>query len=151
MLRDPSLAPLSRQHHNGLALCVLTRRSLARDSSAENVAKLAQGVIDAHELELVPHFAIEEDVLFPACGPMAMIDELVSEHRALEALAAQLRTAPSAARLEEFCALLSGHIRREESEFFEQIQHALPREALDRAGSEIERRAARMCHSDPRR
>ena len=44
MLRDPSLIPLSHQHHNGLALCVLTRRSLAADSSPGNIAKLARRV-----------------------------------------------------------------------------------------------------------
>jgi hypothetical protein len=27
MLRDPSLIPLSRQHHDGLALCVYIRRA----------------------------------------------------------------------------------------------------------------------------
>ena len=72
MLRDPSLIPLSHQHHNGLALCVLTRRSLAADSSPENLAKLAQRVIDRYELELINHFAIEEEVLFPVCAPMPL-------------------------------------------------------------------------------
>jgi hemerythrin-like domain-containing protein len=47
--------------------------------------------------------------------------------------------------LEQFCALLSGHVRREENELFEQIQRALPREVLDRAGSEIDRRVVRVC------
>ncbi len=145
MLRDPSLIPLSHQHHNGLALCVLTRRSLAADSSPGNLAKLARRVIDRYELELVNHFAIEEEVLFPACGPMPLVAELVAEHRTIEAFIAGLRTAPSAAVLEQFCALLSSHIRREENELFEQIQRALPREVLDRAGSEIDRRAVRIC------
>jgi hemerythrin-like domain-containing protein len=145
MRRDPSLVPLSQQHHNGLALCVLTRRSLSADSSPENVARLARGVIDRYELELANHFDIEEQVLFPACGPMAMIGELLGEHRAIEALVTQLRSAPSAPLLEQFCMLLSGHIRREENEFFEQIQRALPREVLDRAGCEIDRRAVRIC------
>ena len=149
MLRDPSLVPLSHQHHNGLALCVLVRRSLAADSSPGNVAKLAQRVIDRYELELVNHFEIEEQVLFPACGPMPvifeMIDELLGDHRAIEALIAQLRTAPSAALLLQFCELLSRHIRREENELFEQIQRALPREVLDRTGCEIDRRAVRVC------
>ena len=122
MLRDPSLIPLSHQHHNGLALCVLTRRSLSADSSPENVARLARRVIDRYELELVNHFEIEEQVLFPACGPLPMIGELLGEHRKIEALITQLRTAPSAPLLEQFCALLSTHIRREENEFFEQIQ-----------------------------
>jgi hemerythrin-like domain-containing protein len=145
MLRDPSLIPLSQQHHNGLALCVLTRRSLAEDSSPANAAKLARRVIDRYELELVNHFEIEEQVLFPACGPMPIVGELLADHRAIEALVAQLRTEPSATLLHEFCELLTRHIRREENELFEQIQRALPREVLDRAGSEIDRRAVRIC------
>jgi hemerythrin-like domain-containing protein len=145
MLRDPSLIPLSHQHHNGLALCVMTRRALAADASPGNVAKLARRVIDRYELELVNHFEIEEQVLFPACGPMPIIGELLGEHRAIEALITQLRTAPSAALLLEFCELLSRHIRREENELFEQIQRALPREVLDRTGCEIDRRAVRVC------
>ena len=145
MLRDPSLIPLSHQHHNGLALCVLTRRSLAADSSPENLAKLAQRVIDRYDLELINHFAIEEEVLFPVCAPMPLIDQLVREHRAIEALVTELRMAPSAAVLEQFCALLSGHIRKEESELFEQIQRDIPREVLDRTGEEIDRRAVRIC------
>ena len=55
MRRDPSLIPLSHQHHNGLALCVLTRRSLGADSSPENLATLARRVIDRYELELTNH------------------------------------------------------------------------------------------------
>lgn len=145
MLRDPSLIPLSHQHHNALAMCVLTRRSLAGDSSAENVAHLARRVIDRFELELRNHFEIEEQLLFPACEPMPLIAGLLQDHRNLEALAAQLRSAPSAAVLEQFCALLSTHIRREESEFFEQAQRTLPREVLDRLGREIDRRAVRIC------
>jgi hemerythrin-like domain-containing protein len=145
MLRDPSLIPLSHQHHNGLALCVMVRRSLASDGSAENIAKQAKRAIDRYELELVNHFEIEEQVLFPACGPMPLIDQLLTDHRAIEGFVAQLREAPSAELLEQFCALLSAHIRREESELFEQAQRALPREVLDRVGAEIDRRAVRIC------
>jgi hemerythrin-like domain-containing protein len=145
MLRDASLIPLSHQHHNGLALCVMTRRSLAADSSAENVAKLARRATDRYELELANHFEIEEQVLFPACGEMPLIARLVAEHRALEGLIAELRAAPTAELLEKFCALLSGHIRREENELFEEIQRVLPRDVLDRAGSEIDRRAVWIC------
>jgi hemerythrin-like domain-containing protein len=145
MLRDPSLIPLSHQHHNGLALCVMTRRSLAADDSAENVATLARRAIDRYEIELTNHFEIEEQVLFPACGENALIAGLVAEHRMMEGLIDQMRTAPTAELLEEFCALLSGHIRREENELFEQIQRFLPREVLDRAGAEIDRRAIRIC------
>jgi len=145
MLRDPSLIPLSQQHHNGLALCVLTRRALAGDSSSESVAKAARRAIDRYELELVNHFEIEEQVLFQECGSMPIIAELLADHREIEALVGQLRTAPAADLLERFCALLSQHIRREENELFEQIQAALPRGVLDRVGDEIDRRAVRIC------
>ena len=145
MLRDPSLIPLSQQHHNGLALCVLTRRALAEDASAENIAKQAKRAIDRYELELSNHFEIEEQVLFPACGPLPIVEDLVAEHRAMEALVADLRTAPTAELLEQFCVLLSKHIRREENELFEQAQAALPRAVLDRLGVEIDRRAVRVC------
>ena len=145
MLRDPSLIPLSHQHHNGLALGVMTRRSLAADGSPENLAKLARRIVDRYEIELVNHFEIEEQVLFPECGPLPIIQELVAEHRAIERLVEQIRIAPSAALLEEFCSVLTRHIRREENELFEQIQRTLARDVLERAGREIDRRAVRVC------
>ena len=145
MLRDPALIPLSRQHHNGLAMCVLTRRSLACDRSAENVAALALRVIDRHELELASHFEIEEQVLFPACEPMPILGELRADHRNLEAMVARLRTSPSAELLEQFCELLSRHIRREERDLFEYMQRTIPREELERLGVEIDRRAVQIC------
>jgi|SRR5579872_6559230 len=145
MLRDPSLIPLSHQHHNGLALCVLTRRSMAADSSPDHLAKLARKVIDRYELELVNHFEIEEQVLFPACSAIPLVGQLLAEHRAMEALVAQLRTEPSAALLEEFCELLSGHIRREENDLFEQAQRTIPHDVLEALGREIDRRAVRVC------
>jgi hemerythrin-like domain-containing protein len=145
MLRDPNLIPLSHQHHNGLALCVLTRRSLAADSSPENLAALARRIIDRFELELVNHFEIEEQVLFPACTHLPIVAELIAEHRTLESLVAQLRTAPSAPAIEQFCDLLSRHIRREENDLFEQAQRSIPHDFLQRLGAEIDRRAVRIC------
>ena len=145
MLRDSSLIPLSHQHHNALAMCVLTRRSLANDSSPENVARQARRVIDRFDLEIVNHFELEEQLLFPACLPLPLIDELIAEHRSLETLAGQLRSAPSATLLEQFCALISSHIRREETELFEHAQRVLPRAVLDRLGGEFDQRAVRIC------
>lgn len=145
MLRDSSLIPLSQQHHNGLALCVLTRRSLGADASPQNVATLAADIVDRYEIELANHFEIEEQVLFPTCGAMPLIGELIAEHRTLEGLVHSLRSAPTREVVDRFCDLLSSHIRREEKELFEEVQRVLPREVLDRAGEEIDRRAVRVC------
>ena len=149
MLRDASLIPLSHQHHNGLALCVLTRRSLSRDTSPQNIARLARRAIERYEIELANHFEIEEQVLFPACSELPIVGQLLREHRAFEALIGRLRTEPSAALLEELCELLTTHIRREERELFETVQRTLPRALLDTIGREIDTRVVRVClHPD---
>jgi hemerythrin-like domain-containing protein len=149
MLRDPALIPLSQQHHNGLALCVLTERALEADRSAATIDRLAQKAIDRYEIELTNHFAIEEQVLFPLIerelGKMSMIAELVADHRALEAMIERLRSAPSVETLETFCALLRRHIRREENELFQDVQGRLPKDILAQAGKEIDARAVRVC------
>ena len=145
MLRDPALIPLSHQHHNGLGLCVLTRRSLAKDASAQSVARLARRVIDRYEIELTNHFEIEEQVLFPTCSQLPLVETLVAEHRAMEKFVERLRTAPTVDLLEQFCELLSTHIRREENQLYQQIQDTLTREVLDSIGAEIERRVVRVC------
>lgn len=149
MLRDPALIPLSQQHHNGLALCVLTERALSADRSDAAVRRLAQRAIDRYEIELTNHFAIEEELLFPLVerelGKTPIIAELIADHRALEAMVGRMRAAPSAELLESFCELLRNHIRREENELFQDVQQRLPKDALAAAGKEIDARAIRVC------
>ncbi len=149
MLRDPALIPLSQQHHNGLALCVLTERELGSDRSDAAISRLARRIIDRYEIELTNHFGIEEQLLFPLIereiGPLAIVGELVADHRSLENLVGRLRSAPSADLLQSFCTLLRGHIRREENELFQDIQQRLPKDALASAGKEIDARAVRVC------
>ncbi len=149
MRRDPSLIPLSQQHHNGLALGVLTRRSLAHDSSPDNIAKLARRAVDRYDLELANHFEIEEQLLFPAIqtalGPLPLVAELIAEHRRMEELVSQLRAAPSCLLLEQLCDLLTAHIRREENELFQMAQAQLPAPVLEGLGPAIDARAVRIC------
>ena len=149
MLRHKSLHPLSHQHHNGLALCVLLERSLLQDQSEANVARLAAKVRDRFELELVNHFAMEEELLFPAIdaelGPTALVTELVAEHRRMEQMAHHLRAGSTATELLAFAVLLRAHIRREENELFEQIQGRLRPETMEHLGREFETRAIRVC------
>jgi hemerythrin-like domain-containing protein len=149
MRRDPSLIPLSRQHHNGLALGLLTRRSLGEDATAANVARLARRAVDYYDLELANHFEIEEQLLFPAVahglGELLLLAELVAQHREVERLIGQLRAAPSADLLEQVCGLLTEHIRREERELFEVAQSSLPESVLRELGAAIEAKAVQSC------
>jgi hemerythrin-like domain-containing protein len=148
MLRDRALVPLSQQHHNGLALCVLTNRSLEGEVSEETIARLAGKVVDRYDLEIANHFAIEEELVFPTVerelGEYPQIGELIADHRRVEEIVDGLRTAPGAEALRAFTSLLRRHIRREEDEFFEDIQQRLPRAVLDALGAQIDARAVRI-------
>jgi hemerythrin-like domain-containing protein len=124
---------------------VLTRRSLAEDASKKNLARLAQRISDRYELELANHFQIEEETLFPAAGDLPLISQLVAEHREIERLVARLRSEATPELLEEFCALLTRHIRTEENDLFETLQRTLSRETLDRLGQVIDAQAVRIC------
>jgi hemerythrin-like domain-containing protein len=144
LLRDPALVPLSHQHHNGLALCVLAERALREDSSEENVRRWAAKAVDRYEIELSNHFELEEQLLFPA-HPGDLAARLAAEHRELERHIGELRGAPSRATLDAFLALLRAHIRTEENEYFESAQRAIGPGDLHRIGEEIARRAVRVC------
>lgn len=142
VIRDRSLIPLSHQHHNALALCVLTDRSLAADSSAANIAKLAGRVIDRYEIEMRNHFELEETVLFPR---LPGTEPFIEEHRTLEAMVASLRAAPTAQLLADFTVLLRSHVRKEENDLFQTAQRILSRETLDEIGAIFDARAVRVC------
>ncbi len=148
MLRDRALRALSQQHHNGLALCVLTERSLTGEASPETVARLAARAVDRWDLEVANHLAVEEELVFPAIaqelGAAGLLEEIIAEHRQLERLIEQLRTAPDAALLRQFTDLLRKHIRREENDLFEDVQRRMPRKALDALGAGIDARAIRI-------
>jgi len=148
MLRDRALVPLSQQHHNGLALCVLTERSLQGETSPETLARLASRVVDRYDEELSNHFAIEEEVVFPAIeqelGSCALAHELIAEHRQVEMIVDQLRGGGDRVTLQQFTTLLRTHIRREENELFEEMQQQLSRKTLDALGAIIDARAVRI-------
>ncbi|MBL8232601.1 MAG: hemerythrin domain-containing protein [Bryobacterales bacterium] len=145
MKRDASLIPLSHQHHNGLALCVLVTRSLDADSSDANIARQAAKIVDRFEIELVNHFALEEEFLFPLLTEHPLTPQLIAEHRQMEAAVDGLRSQPSREAILAFVELLRTHIRREENELFQDAQSTLSRADLDRLGAEMDRLAVRVC------
>jgi hemerythrin-like domain-containing protein len=141
MQRDPSLIPLSHDHHHALSLCVLTRRSLAADSSPHNLATQAAAIVEKFDTDLRRHFDLEERILFPALAAFeamrGLIAELLSEHRQLAGYVDSLRANSDASVIEEFCHLLQLHVRKEESQLFETAQQLLSRDQLDDLGRSL--------------
>jgi hemerythrin-like domain-containing protein len=141
MLRDPSLVPLSRQHHDGLALCVYIRR--ACDQGRDDPAHWQAQMVRAWEGEIRPHFEAEEQVLFPRLAVVPelapIVAELLQQHARLRAYftgaaAGQL----GKPELLDFAELLTRHIRLEENQLFEGCQRALPPPQLEAIGRELE-------------
>lgn len=145
MLRHRSLHPLSHQHHNGLALGVMIRRSLEADASQANLRRQCVRAATRFDHELRNHFELEEEFLFPAIerelGGHPLLESLRAEHRAMAELAAELKRGPAADPLHSFLELLRTHIRTEENVLFEEIQGRLSPATLESLGEEFRARA----------
>ncbi|HXG66843.1 MAG TPA: hemerythrin domain-containing protein, partial [Blastocatellia bacterium] len=124
--RHDSLIPLSRQHQYALMLCLRINRGLPEHGHDQNwLREKREQVFQFFEGDLAPHFTAEEEVLFPAMreqeGAALLLDELLTEHRKLEALALRMRSyegGPLAAALKELAVSLEKHIRKEERQLF---------------------------------
>jgi quercetin dioxygenase-like cupin family protein len=143
MRRHPSLAPLSRDHHDVLVRARDLRRAARQD---EPVWRATAAAFDPFfRREAVRHFREEEERVFPLL--LAHVDEpppellrALLEHGRLHALAARARTEPTAELLVELGELLDDHVRLEERIVFELVQETVPDPELaelvltDRAG-----------------
>lgn len=124
--RDPSLVPLSHDHHDGLLRVFQIRQALRAGAGLD---KAATATRQFFARELVPHFRAEEEVLLPVLrqalgAEHPLLARLVEDHRALDRLAQDLDQTPH--RLSAFADLLERHIRYEERELFQQYQEHVP-------------------------
>jgi len=147
--RHESLIPLSHGHHHGLVLSLRLRRALADAApDADVLRQLARTVVAFFESDLAPHFAAEEEGLFPIMeanlGPLDLIAELRGEHERFRAWIEELRrsttASPSVETLRAFGALLHDHIRKEERVLFPIFEERVPPEEARRAGVAIRER-----------
>ncbi len=127
--RHKALVNLSRDHYHGLLLALVLRKDTPVNRKLPST--LAEKVSYAkakYREDLLEHFRIEEEVLFPFVkgrSPEAdsLIEELTGEHRKLETLIGSFDD-PSdlESRLDQAGHLLEKHIRKEERSLFRLIQ-----------------------------
>ena len=127
--RDPSLVPLSHDHHHGLVRVFRIRQALRSATGLEREAEMTR---DFFTRDLVPHFRAEEEVVVPILRETAAVGadalaRLVDDHRTLERFADELSRTTSP--LGNFADLLERHIRCEEREIFPAYERHVP---LDR-------------------
>ena len=154
MKRHAALVPLSRQHHDGLALGVMIHRGLgegAGPASTAAVERLRAQALDLWQLELRGHFEVEEQIVFPAARlavEPGLVDALVAEHEQIRQRFSALEQASVAdaglllARLRE---ALVRHIRTEERVLFQAMQGALDEQQLEALGRRIDKALPSLC------
>lgn len=141
MRRIPELRDLSEDHHHGL---VLARRARTAARAADNAEAAWADIRARFEVEIEPHFQIEDDLIGPPLrhlGEVDLANRLATDHAALR------DCVTDGGNLERFAALLESHIRFEERQLFEVVQDRFPQEALRAIGDACRQRLQR----EPRR
>jgi hemerythrin-like domain-containing protein len=140
--RDPSLTPLSRDHHQAL----FRAQALKRADEA-TVAGAVRDMIEFFDTHGALHFRVEEDVLLPlyvrdggADPGDEAIARVVVDHVWIRARIAALREAGevSVAAARELGERLDDHVRHEERVLFPAIEQALTAEQLQSLGRLVE-------------
>lgn len=131
MKRIAELRKLSEHHHHGLVLARKALRAASGGNEAE-VKRTWENVLKKFEMELEPHFRIEEEFLTPVLerkGEQAFAHRLLSEHEQLRACVSDESQRTSDA-LKRFGLLLERHIRFEERDVFETVQRVFAHDEL---------------------
>lgn len=138
MKRSDALAPLSRQHHQGLFAAMKLKRA-----DAAGAAEARAVFVDFWEREGRDHFRVEEEVLLPAYARHGEHDHpavarVLVEHVDLRRRGEDVAAAadPDPAALNELGERLYRHIRHEERVLFPLIEEALPPDELARLARE---------------
>jgi hemerythrin-like domain-containing protein len=134
MKRAEALAPLSRQHHQGLHVALKLKRADATHADAAREAFAEFWRSEGRE-----HFRVEEESLLPAFARYAEPDhpavvQVLVEHVDLRRRGADVLAAddPQPDALRELGERLERHIRHEERILFPLIEQAVPAEELER-------------------
>lgn len=127
LVREPVLAPFSRDHYTGLVQSSRLRK--APPDRAEACARLATDFIDAWDHEIANHFDDEERLLLELMCD-ADRQRLLNEHGQIRYLARCIRAErdrghADSATLRAMGDLLESHIRWEERDLFNRLQQAL--------------------------
>lgn len=81
--RSAQLAPLSREHHEGLLAVWKIRQGLRNGTDTNTIARFVQWFWQEH---LHTHFQQEETVLMPLLPGEPLLHRMMEEHEEIEAL-----------------------------------------------------------------
>jgi len=126
--RSKELAPLSREHHDGLLFAWKIKRGLANGTSIETLCNYIRWFWTNH---LETHFKDEETVLvkfLPADNPLVL--QMFKEHAQIRDLITSLGKEANPSSLRLLAELINKHIRFEERKLFTYVEEVLTPEQL---------------------
>lgn len=126
--RSVQLAPLSRDHHEGLLFVWKIRGGLKNGTPIPVIGQFVQWFWETH---LENHFRQEEQSLAPYFGGDELFNRMIEEHQNIEALIHINANITDEALLTQIGDAVNDHIRFEERELFPHIEQALSVEQLD--------------------
>lgn len=145
MRRHSALVQLSKDHHQGLLLAqVLMMKDKAYQGYPTDSKGKADYTLSFFNSELIKHFKIEEDILFPIVKNLSneldmLIEELITEHQKFHEMLKKIKNdRRNYEFLFDFGKLLESHIRKEERQLFEMIQELADEKLLTAIQEKIE-------------
>ena len=143
--RSKELAPLSREHHNGLLFVWKIRQGLTNGTTIEMMCNYSRWFWINH---IKPHFKDEEKVLIqflPADN--TLVRQMVAEHEQIRELIITLDKDQDEGGLKSLADLLEKHIRFEERKLFAYAEKALTVDQLKSISKQLA--AEPYCDTDP--
>ena len=133
--RSKELAPLSREHHDGLLFAWKIKQGLANGTPIETLCNYTRWFWTNH---IKTHFKDEETVLvkfLPADNPLVL--QMFREHAQIRDLIISLDKEPNSSSLQLLADFINKHIRFEERELFVYAEKKLTQEQLDEIYKEL--------------
>lgn len=127
--RSKELAPLSREHHDGLLFAWKIKQGLENGTPAEAMCNYVRWYWSNH---IKQHFKDEEKVLvnhLPAINPL--VQQMIKEHAQIRNLVISLDRQPDKGTLQLLAEFITNHIRFEERQLFAYAEETLSPEQLN--------------------
>lgn len=134
--RSNELAPLSREHHEGLLFVWKLRQGLQKGVATERLIKFIFWQWHNH---IKPHFFQEEKILMPFFSAgNELADRMLKEHENIRELILNLDNDPDSRTISMLADLINDHIRFEERQLFNYLEQTLTSSQLTEILNQLE-------------
>lgn len=133
--RSPQLAPLSREHHEGLLFVWKIRQGLSKGIDVTRITAFAQWFWNHH---LSPHFEKEEHALPSVLSRShPLIEQMFQEHREIKKLIEEVAQHGDLKKLNILAQAVNNHIRFEERQLFSEVEKTASAEQLEMISTQL--------------